>query len=95
MPLANVPGDTLRIVVTEGRVETRGLAAVACNELAVAVSIADEEERARVLLARLAAYVVSAGARLKPGEVVVVDDRRLALARGGEGVLVVELEDED
>lgn len=80
-----------RFIVANGRVQTDGLASIGHYELAMAAQTTAEVEDARALLARLAAYVVSAATRLEAGQVLLVDDRKLALGRAAEGVLAVKI----
>jgi transcription elongation GreA/GreB family factor len=81
----------LRFIVRGGRVETLGLATIEHCDLRMQAATEAEVEKAKALLFRLVAYVVSSATRLRPGDTVVVDDQEVTLAAAGDRVLEVTL----
>lgn len=81
----------LPFVIAGGRVETLGLGTIEHCDLAMRATTGAEVERAKALLFRLAAYVVSSATRLRPGDTVVVEGLEFTLSAAGDYILEASL----
>jgi len=84
--LPRLPG--LRLEEAGGEIRTVGLAAIGHAELTTKVFVWASATEARAVMFRVAAYVVAAGARLHPGDVLTYEDGTLTL-RSADGCLEV------